>query len=213
MNEPQSPPDLPSSPRKTGLSTTSLVLGILSLACLFIFAGLPAIITGHIARSRARRQPEVYGGTGLALAGLILGYLSILTTIGLVVAAGIVLPMIAKAKGGGQSNSQCVNNLKQIGLGARIWSNDHNEKFPPDFLSMSNELMTPLILICDGDKKKTAASDWTQFDPAQNVSYEYLVPNASEPDVMAQPAFRCPIHGHVALGDGSVQHSGSKRRR
>src|SRR2546430_7079498 len=33
---------------------------------------------------------------------------------------------------------QCVNNLKQIGLAARIWANDHNDVFPPDFFSLSN---------------------------------------------------------------------------
>ncbi|HTD66520.1 MAG TPA: DUF4190 domain-containing protein [Candidatus Limnocylindria bacterium] len=214
MNEPQTPGAVPAAAPQKGLSITSLVLGILSLGCLYIFAGLPAIITGHIARRRAKRQPEIYGGAGMALAGLILGYLSILTTIALVaVLAAIILPAMAKAKGSFGQSSFCVNNLKQVGLAARIWSNDHNEKFPPDFLSMSNELVTPLVLICDGDKTKTAASDWTQFDPAQNASYEYLVPNAKEADVMAQPAFRCPIHGHVALGDGSVQQSGSKRKR
>ncbi len=215
MNTSPSPPDFPSSSRKTGLSTASLVLGILSFACLFIIAGLPAIITGHIARSRAKRHPSVYGGAGMALAGLILGYLSIFTTAASVaVLAAFILPEIAKGKrGNGQTRSQCVENLKQIGLAARIWSNDHKEKFPPDFVSMSNELVTPLILICDRDTKKTAASDWLQFDSTRNVTYEYLVPNANEPDVMTKPAFRCPIHGHVGFGDGSVRPSGSNRRR
>src|SRR5260370_32220670 len=31
---------------------------------------------------------------------------------------------------------QCVSNLKQIGLAARIWANDHNDVFPPDVISM-----------------------------------------------------------------------------
>src|SRR5262249_27220176 len=42
----------------------------------------------------------------------------------------------------------CVNNLKQIGLAARIWAADHRDVLPPDFVTMSNELSTPKLLIC-----------------------------------------------------------------
>lgn len=219
------PPPLPTAPAvapKTGLSIASLVLGILSLPmCFYFLTGIPAIITGHKARSRAKKQPELYGGAGMALAGLILGYLSILTTIAAVaIIAAFVLPALAQARQQGQGfrpgpppTSTCVNNLKQIGLAARIWSNDHNDTFPPDFLTMSNELIAPKILVCPDDKQHKAAADWTHFDPKQNVSYEFLLPNAKEADAMTQPTFRCPIHGHIGLGDGSVQPKGGMRRR
>jgi hypothetical protein len=205
MNDPKAFPSATGAKLKTELSTASLVLGILSIVCFLMLTGIPAIITGHIARSRAKRHPDVYGGSGMALAGLILGYLSIpLTVVSLAVAAALVLPAMAKAKGRNQTTS-CVSNLKQIGLAARIWSNEHKEIFPPDFVSMSNELVKTSLLICPQDGSKTPAADFTQFNPAQNVSYEFLTPNAKEADVAAQVAFRCPIHGNVALGDGSVQ--------
>ena len=215
MNEPQPFPTNTAKP-KTGLSVTSLVLGILSIACFFIFTGIPAVITGHIARGRAKREPGIYGGAGMALAGLIMGYLSVVTTLlAISIGAALVLPALAKMKAA-QSYSQqspCVNNLKQINLAARIWSNDHGDKFPPDFLTMSNELATPNILVCDADSKKTAARDWAHFDPSRNVTYEYLLPGAKEEDAMQQPAFRCPIHGNVCLGDGTIQNGASKRQR
>jgi hypothetical protein len=211
MNNPKAFPSATGVKLKTGLSTASLVLGILSMVCFLMLAGIPAIITGHIARSRAKRQPDVYGGSGMALAGLILGYLSIpLTIVSLAIAAALVLPAMAKAKGRSQTTS-CVNNLKQIGLAARIWSNEHKEMFPPDFVSMSNELVKTSLLICPQDGSKTPATDFTQFNPAKNVSYEFLTPNAKEADITAQIAFRCPIHGNVALGDGSVQQKSGKR--
>jgi len=209
MSEPQ-PFPASAAPPKTGLSITSLVLGILSMVACSIFTGIPAIITGHLARGRAKKEPGVYGGEGLALAGLIMGYVSIAMTVVMIpLLAAMMLPALAKAKGKAQTVS-CVNNMKQIGLAARLWSNDHNAKLPPDFLSMSNELATPRILICPGDRSKTPAADWSQFDQNQNVSYEYVTPNANENEVLGQTTFRCPIHGNIGLGDGSVQQ---QRRR
>ena len=104
-----------------------------------------------------------------------------------------------------RQNETCKNNLTQIGFAVRIWSNEHNEVFPPDFLSMSNEIVIPRTLVCPSDTSKSAAKNWSEFKPLKNVSYEFLTPNAKEMDAMNKPAFRCPTHGHVCLGNGSVQ--------
>ena len=103
--------------------------------------------------------------------------------------------------------------MKQIGLAARIWATDHDDKFPPDFSSMSNELASPNILVCPGDSSKTRAMSWAQFGP-ENVSYEYLAPGYDEKSEQPQTvAFECPIHGNVGLGDGSVQQGGQRMKR
>jgi hypothetical protein len=195
---------------RTGLGTASLVLGILSLTCFLALTGLPAIITGHIARRRAKKWPAFHGGAGTALAGLIMGYLSVPLTLVCAVALGLALPAMAKFRGRPQGDD-CVQNLKEVGLAARIWSNEHNGVFPADFLTMSNELITPKRLVCPQDWKKKRAEDFARFDPAKNVSYEYLAPRAKEADMETQPIFRCPVHGHVTLGDGSVQENSGRR--
>lgn len=41
----------------------------------------------------------------------------------------VLLPYIAKPKNNGQRIT-CVRNIKQIGLALRLFSNDHNDKFP-----------------------------------------------------------------------------------
>jgi hypothetical protein len=64
-------------PRTEGLAITSLVLGILSLAGCNIFTGIPAIICGHVSRSRIEGSNGALAGGGMAIAGLVLGYLSI----------------------------------------------------------------------------------------------------------------------------------------
>jgi hypothetical protein len=138
----------PSAPR-TGLAVASLVLGILSLLCLGLLGGIPAVICGHVARGRAQRSPQEYGGAGMALTGLMLGYLSIVTTLAIVVTLAFYLGAVSQALSGGgtgkgpanpvavvvQAKQQteeivCANNLKQIGLAFRIWSTDNGDKFP-----------------------------------------------------------------------------------
>ena len=111
---------------------------------------------------------------------------------------------LAKAKERAMS-IQCINNLKQFGLAVRVWAIDNQDVFPPDTLSMSNELNTPKILVCPADTNRPAAKSWESFTTA-NLSYEYFTPNATNAD--AEPTrvlSRCPIHGHIGLCDGSVQ--------
>lgn len=103
---------------------------------------------------------------------------------------------------------QCVNNLKQLGLAARIWASDHGDVLPPDFLTMSNEVALPKLLVCPEDSGRLPAENWSVFTPA-NTSYEFLAPSGSETEPM-RVMFRCPIHGHVCLVDGSVQSAVAK---
>jgi len=69
----------------------SMVLGLLSFLCFGLFAGIPAVICGHVARSNIRKSQGVLTGGGMALAGLILGYIGIVVTT-LAVLAAIAIP-------------------------------------------------------------------------------------------------------------------------
>ena len=57
--------------QKNGLAIVSLVLGILSLFVFGLLTAIPGIITGHMARSKAKKDPNLYGGGNIALIGLI----------------------------------------------------------------------------------------------------------------------------------------------
>ncbi len=66
----------------SGLAITSLVCGILGLfgICPFTFditaiASIVAIICGHIALSQIKKSGGMLQGKGMAIAGLIMGYL------------------------------------------------------------------------------------------------------------------------------------------
>jgi hypothetical protein len=104
---------------------------------------------------------------------------------------------------------QCVNNLKQLGLSVRVWEIDESS-FPRDILLMTNEMSTPKILVCPADTGRQAAPDWRSYSAA-NLSYEYLAPDGSNEDIY-RILFRCPIHGNIALSDGSVQAEVAKKR-
>lgn len=70
---PGMPPIPPSggSSASNGPATTSMILGIISLVCLGIVTGIPAIIFGVIGKKKAA---EMNGeGSGQAIAGLVLG--------------------------------------------------------------------------------------------------------------------------------------------
>ena len=66
------------APRQTStVAVLSLVLGIAGWTVLPFVASILAIITGHMARAEIRRRPTDLEGDGLALTGLILGWLNV----------------------------------------------------------------------------------------------------------------------------------------
>lgn len=69
--------------RKTSsLAIASLVAGILGWSLLPWLGSLGAIITGHMARSEIRRSAGTIDGDGFAIVGLVLGWGSVIITIG-----------------------------------------------------------------------------------------------------------------------------------
>ena len=76
--------------KTSALAVWSLVLGILSLLCVGFFAGIPAIICGHMGRSRIKQSSGALTGGGMALTGLILGYIgTVIVTISIVAAVAV----------------------------------------------------------------------------------------------------------------------------
>src|ERR1039457_1820999 len=104
----------PPSPKTSALAIWSLVLGILSLACFSIFAAIPGVICGHKALSRIKYSGGRISGQGLAIAGLVTGYLGIAWAILFIpLMMAIAIPNFVKARTTSQANA-CINNLRQI---------------------------------------------------------------------------------------------------
>jgi prepilin-type processing-associated H-X9-DG protein len=109
----------------------------------------------------------------------------------------VFLPALVPRRARVRSRISCVNNLKQVGLAFRMWSDDNNSKYPMAyagdtnyplinygtnwqsaaveyeftvFESMSNELSTPKFIVCPQDKR-IAATNFTTDLNSSHVSY------------------------------------------
>lgn len=118
---PQARTAVPGTP---GTAVASLILGLLGLFCLGLFTGIPAIICGHIARKQIRESSGRLTGGGLALSGLILGYIVTIFTILLITA--IAIPNFVKAREQSQEHA-CIANMKQIEGAKEHWALEGND--------------------------------------------------------------------------------------
>jgi anti-sigma factor RsiW len=71
-------------PRTNQMAVASLVCGLCQVFFWFV-AGVPAIVFGHVARRQIRQTGE--GGSGMATAGLIMGYVGVLVPLIALIAA------------------------------------------------------------------------------------------------------------------------------
>jgi len=73
------PPPVPQPVARTSpVAIWTLVLAILSFTCGWLFTAIPAVICGHIARSKIRKSCGALRGKGIATAGLLLGYVAVI---------------------------------------------------------------------------------------------------------------------------------------
>jgi hypothetical protein len=125
MNEAPPLSTIPDQPKNCGLAVWSLVLGILAIAltvvCIGPLLGIPAVICGHLAYSRIKRSAGALSGGGLALGGLITGYLSIALIPLIGILAAIAIPNFVKARNTAQMH-MCISNLRQIDGAKQQWA-------------------------------------------------------------------------------------------
>ena len=94
--------------RTSGMAIASLILGVLT----FMFCaltGIPAFICGLLGLSEVKRSRGAVGGSGLAVAGMILAFA------GCIVPVLLLLPAINASREAARRNG-CLNNIRHLGL-------------------------------------------------------------------------------------------------
>ncbi len=190
------------------LSIWSLVLGILSWLCLSIIAGIPAIICGHISLGRIKSN-TLLQGKGMAIAGLVLGYVSTLI-IPVAILAAIALPAVVGAKEKAQAALQ-LSNARQIHLAMQMAALDaatagkKGVGWPADAgLSSVAEVKQMLV-----------AGDYLTAKQAESIGFEnFLIGNVSEEDppdtvfIKSKPVAGKPPVVFRKGGDGEIVRRG-----
>jgi type IV pilus assembly protein PilA len=90
-------PTAPPNKETSGKAVASLIFGFLSLL-LSIPAGIVAVVFGHLARRDIKTSGGRLQGDGIALAGLILGYLSFAFIPVLLIIAAIAIPNLIRSR-------------------------------------------------------------------------------------------------------------------
>ena len=127
------------------MAIASLVLGIASImgAAIFIIPTILAIVFGHISFARIRKNPDQLSGQGIALAGFVTGYVSIIfgiITAGLL--AAMAIPAFAKVR---EASMQKVmqNDARQIAAAAHQYLQENPGK-PVNFHIENGVVTAPL---------------------------------------------------------------------
>ena len=87
----------PYSAPNSGLAIVSLIAGILGLTFFPVVGSIVAIITGYMAQKEIRESGGAKGGSGMATAGLVMGFIGVgLMLIGISIACalfGLLIPL------------------------------------------------------------------------------------------------------------------------
>lgn len=103
----------------------------------------------------------------------------------------------------------CSNQMHAVlFVACYLWPDEHNGHLPSDFLSMSNELGTPKMLVCSGDHSHQPATSWASFT-TNNCSYEIVSPGLLKSDTN-RIFMRCSIHGYVGYADDRLLDASGK---
>jgi prepilin-type processing-associated H-X9-DG protein len=193
------------------------------LGCLGITA-VVGLVLGIVSLIKIRNSQGRLGGQGYAIGGICVSAVMLFLAIPMTaMVAGMTLPALAKAKSKAQTIN-CVNNLKQISLGLRIYSSDHDDNLPPAATwcdAIRNEIGgNTRVFKCPGDMNGQRSSY------AFNAKLNGL--NVGKIDPQTVMLFECrggwnmsggpndivTHHGNtytVAMVDGSVQQVSAAR--
>jgi competence protein ComGC len=130
------PPLVPPPQGTSGKAVSSLIFGIIALpttlVCIGSLFGLVAVILGHLALGQIKKASGLLGGQGMAVGGLICGYLSIAAAVVLVpILAALAVPAVNAAMKKAKQ-AAATHHLQATAMALHNYAIDHEGKLPPD---------------------------------------------------------------------------------
>src|SRR4029077_2403126 len=170
-------------PTTSGLAIVSLLCGIL----FFIFpSAVAAIIFGHISRSDIRRSGGRKTGAGMALAGLILGYVGVAIIPIILIVAAIAIPNFLRgnaAANAAGNEAVAIATLKELNL-AMLKYSFTKDGYPEDLSVLDSPAVDPLI--------------HSALDTGRKYAYEFTYTH-TVPDVNDRKKAGYAIHAAPAM--------------
>lgn len=126
------------------MAKVSLVFGLLAFFTMFIFIGtfpaIIAVITGHVAISRIRHSSGRFDGYGVAMTGVVLGYI---TLVGISILMLLVLFFYQPVNRylNQYRQQQSMHNGSSLYLAAEAYARDHRGAYPKNWKDLEGRYM------------------------------------------------------------------------
>lgn len=128
------------------LAIASLAAGIATWLIIPLIGAIAAVVTGHLARKRIRQDPEHLSGSGLAIAGLVLGYTHLGLVLLIAATSGFAL-IAARPHSGGSAPATALPALAasaEPASGLTTWSPTVESQISADApASTDGSIVTP----------------------------------------------------------------------
>ena len=206
--------------KTAGIAITSLVLGILSLLTIWlcglgVLCAIPAVICGHIGYSRVKKSAGTLAGRGLAMAGLIMGYLSIGLLVAIVpisLLAAIAVPSFMNARNKSMEMS-CKNNLRLLDGAIQQYALDNGNALAPGMTALvgTNAYIRETPVCKDGGAytlpRRLSDSTTCSIHGSLRQPRPPLITGEVRPQPSADMVSltRAPCQNNLRLLDGAIQ--------
>lgn len=166
--------------KTSGMAITSLVLGILGVFTCGISA-LIGLVLGIVAQTQIKKSQGQLSGSGLAIGGICTSAVSLALL--LLIFPGLLLPALARAHDKARTIN-CMNNMKQLGLGMIMYADGHTNQLPTAAAwsdSVSNYVTSTNVFQCPADphagcsyafNQKLDRQDLKQVNPGTVLLFE-----------------------------------------
>lgn len=144
------------SGKSSGLAVGSMICGILGL--IFWLPCLPAVILGHMGLSNIKKSAGALKGRGMAITGLVTGYLMIAAIPIFLILLSMTIPAMNRVQSRAKEMKMIVE-AKHLMMGIQNYAADHEGHLPPTLETLVEEglVMNESLLF---DSRIPAGQGW-----------------------------------------------------